>query len=99
MRSIVEHRSRSAEAAENHVSWLDNLRKEISQFPHAATGAGLGTGTGPDVVGSALGSGTAVDSAGAGGVLLPSQAHGKVLEGAGGSGSDSYRTTQAVYRV
>ena len=34
LRSIVEHRSKSAETAENHVSWLDNLRKELSQFPH-----------------------------------------------------------------
>lgn len=43
LRSLVEHRSKSAEAAESHVSWLDNLRKEISQFPHSTTSTGAMT--------------------------------------------------------
>jgi hypothetical protein len=38
LRHITLQRNKSNEACEDHVNWLDNLRREIGQFPYSSAG-------------------------------------------------------------
>jgi len=57
VRSMIEHRCKSAEACESHVSWLDGLRKEMSHFSHAVSSeAPVGLHSGQQAFGHKSGS-------------------------------------------
>jgi hypothetical protein len=94
IRNIVEHRSKSAEAAESHVSWLDNLRKEISQFPHASSSSSSSS----SVMGSQQVYG---DTGGSsfGAQFISSDAASASAGGTGARAGNGYGATHAVYRV
>lgn len=105
IRSMVEHRSKSAEAAENHVSWLDNLRKEISQFPHSSSSTSIADEYARQPFGDAV-----LRSAGGEGYdqILHASEMGRargISDGGGGGGSDRNQPSNnnignyAVYRV